>query len=348
MTSFVVFAALALLGRTAAADRGNVALELAGGAHVKVVKAHRAQELSDVKARIRELQELVDRLEAAQAGEAAVVLRGGAAASVTSKGIFDSALARQVGVRLRQKPSGETQRNMVDGIGMLLTGGGMVIGGPGVGLIMIAASSYVSNSKNGFIDPMTGPAPAKLNVLSQYRKIAAEIRDTDKSTVMNMINVGTTTSFGPLWDQMKKDAESVEAMSDSELLEDLQCKLGSIQKFELSLREVKDQYHKALAKQNTMAEKAKVLEDMDAEIAQMEAEFEIAKEKMCSEVCVGNPSECCTATCPTMGASLKAAMFGGPPVVSSSLDDGLWARGKANLWGALGGVPDGSDEERLG
>ncbi|CAK0877349.1 unnamed protein product, partial [Prorocentrum cordatum] len=70
---FVVFAALALLARTSLADRGNLALELGGGAHTRVVKAHTAQELSEIKDQLRQLQERVDRLEAEQADEAAEV-----------------------------------------------------------------------------------------------------------------------------------------------------------------------------------------------------------------------------------------------------------------------------------
>jgi hypothetical protein len=69
MTS-AVFAVLALLARTAIADRGNAALELTGGAHMKVVKSHRAQDMSEIKDQLRELQKRVDKLEAAQVGEA--------------------------------------------------------------------------------------------------------------------------------------------------------------------------------------------------------------------------------------------------------------------------------------
>jgi len=58
-----VFAALALFARTVAADRGNVALELTGGAHMKRVKAHRAHEIAAVRDQIRELQQRVDELE---------------------------------------------------------------------------------------------------------------------------------------------------------------------------------------------------------------------------------------------------------------------------------------------
>merc|ERR1719291_512742 len=63
-----VFAALAFFVRTSLGDRGNIALELGGGAHMKVVKAHQAQELSKIKDELRELQERVHRLEALLAG----------------------------------------------------------------------------------------------------------------------------------------------------------------------------------------------------------------------------------------------------------------------------------------
>ncbi|CAK0876276.1 unnamed protein product [Prorocentrum cordatum] len=66
--TLVVFAALAVLARTSLADRGNVALELGGGAHMRVVK-----ELSEIKDQLRQLKERVDRLEADQADEAAEV-----------------------------------------------------------------------------------------------------------------------------------------------------------------------------------------------------------------------------------------------------------------------------------
>jgi len=45
--TFAVFAVLALLARTAVADRGNAALQFTGGGHMKVVKSHRAQEVSE-------------------------------------------------------------------------------------------------------------------------------------------------------------------------------------------------------------------------------------------------------------------------------------------------------------
>jgi len=43
---------------------------------MRVVRSHNDQEISEIKNRIRELRERVDRLEVAQAGEAAVALQG--------------------------------------------------------------------------------------------------------------------------------------------------------------------------------------------------------------------------------------------------------------------------------
>jgi len=74
--TLAVFAALALLARSAIADRGNVALEVGAGTHMSEARSHKAHEISEMKNRIRELREQVDRLEAAQAGEAAVALQG--------------------------------------------------------------------------------------------------------------------------------------------------------------------------------------------------------------------------------------------------------------------------------
>mmetsp|Transcript_97564 Transcript_97564/g.257625 ORF Transcript_97564/g.257625 Transcript_97564/m.257625 type:complete len:198 (+) Transcript_97564:92-685(+) len=69
--TFVVFAILAVLVRASLADRGNVALELSGGARMNVVKAHRAQQLFEIKDQLRQLTERVDQLEAEQKDEAA-------------------------------------------------------------------------------------------------------------------------------------------------------------------------------------------------------------------------------------------------------------------------------------
>jgi hypothetical protein len=69
--ALAVFAALALLARTAIADRGNVAMEVGGGTRVSVVRSHQGQDISEIKDSIRELQERVDRLEATQEGETA-------------------------------------------------------------------------------------------------------------------------------------------------------------------------------------------------------------------------------------------------------------------------------------
>ncbi|CAK0905858.1 unnamed protein product [Prorocentrum cordatum] len=63
--ALVLLAAAALLARTSLAGRGNVDLEVRGGAHVKAVKAHQSQEMSEIRDLLRELQERVDRLEAA-------------------------------------------------------------------------------------------------------------------------------------------------------------------------------------------------------------------------------------------------------------------------------------------
>jgi len=59
--TFAAFAALVLLARTAAADRGSAALELTSGARSE---AHRAREIAAVRGQIRELQQRIDRLEA--------------------------------------------------------------------------------------------------------------------------------------------------------------------------------------------------------------------------------------------------------------------------------------------
>ena len=52
--------ALALAAHAAFADRGNAALVLGGGAHMEVVKAHRAQEASETTDQLRRLQERAD------------------------------------------------------------------------------------------------------------------------------------------------------------------------------------------------------------------------------------------------------------------------------------------------
>jgi hypothetical protein len=66
--TLAVFAALALLARTAIADRVNTALEITGDTHMEAMKSSQVQEMSEIKEHIRELHKRVGRLEAAQVG----------------------------------------------------------------------------------------------------------------------------------------------------------------------------------------------------------------------------------------------------------------------------------------
>ncbi|CAK0900750.1 unnamed protein product [Prorocentrum cordatum] len=107
-----VLAALALLGRTAIANRGNVALELGGGAHMKAGGAHQGQELSELKGQLWELQERVDRLEAAHVGAGAATLQGtlveGHGANTTARTRQRSAVCQKCLAKKRRLWAGHT------------------------------------------------------------------------------------------------------------------------------------------------------------------------------------------------------------------------------------------------
>jgi len=107
--SLAVFAALALLVTTAVADRVNTALEITGDTHMKAMKSSRVRDISEIKDSIRELHKRVDRLEAAQADEAMVALRG---TSAEGQGVNTTATAHIAAV-LDARAGGEER---VDGI----------------------------------------------------------------------------------------------------------------------------------------------------------------------------------------------------------------------------------------
>jgi len=93
--TLAVFAALALLVRTAVADRVNTATEITGDTHMKALKSSRVREISEIKDSLRELHQQVDRLEAAQADEATVAIRG---TSAESQGVNTTAEAHSTAV----------------------------------------------------------------------------------------------------------------------------------------------------------------------------------------------------------------------------------------------------------
>jgi len=109
--AFAVFAALALLARIAIADRVNTALEITGDTHMKAVKSNQVKEMSEIKDQIRDLHKRVDRLEAAQVGEAMLTLQGtsteGQGANKTAKTHITAALD----ARASDEEKGQAQGN---------------------------------------------------------------------------------------------------------------------------------------------------------------------------------------------------------------------------------------------
>lgn len=227
-------------------------------------------------------------------------------------GILNTALARRVGVTMTTKPSGETQRVIVDTIGTVASLGALATLGPG-GMFVMFGTSYISNPKNGFIDEPDGKA-MKRNMLADYRKMADNIARVSSKQVESVLQFEHGASFDAGWSQVQAEARDVLATTDeTKLLSAMRCNLGSMQSVESAVKGTKEKFFKRIAKANSMGEQYVIQEELNAEVVKIEADTKEVKRRLCESLC-GDAGMlvdvCCNMYCTVHSSSVTSAIVG--------------------------------------
>lgn len=226
-------------------------------------------------------------------------------------GILNTALARRVGVTMTEKPSGETQRVIVDTIGTVASLGALATLGPG-GMFVMFGTSYISNPKNGFIDEPEGKA-MKRNMLADYRKMADNIARVSSKQVESVLQFEHGASFDAGWSQVQAEARDVLATTDeTKLVSAMRCNLGSMQSVESAVKGTKEKFFKRIAKANSMGEQYVIQEELNAEVVKIEADTKEVKRRLCESLC-GDAvmlDVCCNMYCTVHSSSVTSAIVG--------------------------------------